>query len=110
MAEQGGLATNRVFIQSTFNKARQAVYDFTYGQYIANYDYFSEMTRIQTAVLEGQTIRLSTGIVVDLPRGRQSDLMALNTHMEYVSAVRNSVEGFSTAMLSIEKKIFTSLQ
>jgi hypothetical protein len=110
MAETNVQSTNRVFIASIYLESRQAVYDYPYGQYIANFNYFTEMARIQQSLIDKSSIRLSTGYVVDLAEGETSDYAVLNLHFQYMNSVRNAIDGFSVAMLSIEKKIFTSLQ
>jgi hypothetical protein len=110
MEENNSVNLNRSFINAVVRRGR-AKYDFPFGRYIALNQFFSELSRIQEALIDNGTVKLSTGKELDFSEGPSiSDMLVLNVHMDQLEAVKQSISGLSDLGLNFEKKVWTSLQ
>ena len=106
MAE--GVATaisGRVFVDQVNNNKINHVYDFAYGDYIANQSFLDELSRIQSGLLLSGEVELSTGLVATMDSA--GGLLALQLHMESLNAAKDAMVGLAKLGLKNEIKLWT---
>ncbi len=81
------------------------IYDFPYGEYLAQRTFFDELSRVQSSLVNNGKVELGTGETasIDSPGG----LLAIQIYMETLETRKESMSGMSKLGLSNEKKLWT---
>jgi len=86
------------------NKVR-AIYDFAYGEYLAQQNFFDELSRVQTQLIHNGSVTLNTGETVDL--NTLGGTMGLQIYMETLDSTKESMSGLAKLGLKNENKLWT---
>lgn len=80
------------------------IYDFPYGEYRAQRDFYDEMSRVQSSLINNGKVRLQTGEVASLDS--TGGLLAIQIYMETLETSKESMSGLSKLGLGNEKKLW----
>jgi hypothetical protein len=106
MAEFNFSQIGRAAIDSANRNKIPVVYDFAYGDYKAQLDFFSKLSDIQDALAKGEEPELETGQKVDVNTVGGS--LALSTYINgSLTPRRDAMGGLAKAGLKNEQKLFT---
>lgn len=90
---------------SIVNKNKvSTIYDFPYGEFRAQRDFYDEMSRIQSSLINTGTVRLGTGQVASLES--TGGLLAIQIYMETLETSKESMSGLSKLGLGNEKRLW----
>ncbi|NBV41720.1 hypothetical protein EBR96_02995 [bacterium] len=81
------------------------IYDFPYGEYRAQKDFYDEMSRIQSGLITDGKVRLDTGQIASLDS--TGGLLAIQIYMESLESSKESMSGLSKLGIGNEKKLWT---
>ncbi len=82
-----------------------SIYDFPYGEYRAQRDFYDEMSRIQTGLINNGEVRLQTGQIAKLDS--TGGLLSVQIYMETLETSKESMSGLSKLGLANEKKLWS---
>jgi hypothetical protein len=88
------------------NKVRQ-VFDFAYGEFLANKNFFNELSRVQSQIIENNEVELQTGQTADL--NTIGGALALSIYTETLDSMKEAMVGLSKLGLKNENKLWTLL-
>jgi len=80
------------------------IYDFPYGEYRAQKDFYDEMSRVQSSLINSGKVRLQTGQLASLES--TGGLLAIQIYMETLETSKESMSGLSKLGLGNEKKLW----
>ncbi|NBV83970.1 hypothetical protein EBR57_07615 [bacterium] len=80
------------------------IYDFPYGEYRAQRDFYDEMSRVQSSLINNGEVRLQTGQLASLDS--TGGLLAIQIYMETLETSKESMSGLSKLGLGNEKKLW----
>jgi hypothetical protein len=101
------MAYSRVHISFVNNNKIQAIYDFAFGDYLAYNNFFDELSRIQSALINDGEVELETGQVASLES--TGGLLAIQLYMETLEATKTAMSGLSKLGLKNENKLLTTM-
>lgn len=91
---------------SMINRTKiSAIYDFPHGEYRAQRNFFDELSRVQSALVNEGVVELETGERARLDS--TGGLLAIQIYMETLETRKESMSGMSKLGLSNEKKLWT---
>ena len=98
---------SRTYVELVNNQKVNVIYDFAYGEYIATEDFFDQLSKVQTDLLNTGQVILNTGQVADAdsPGG----LLAINIYMETLDSQRQSMVGLAKLGLNVEKQLWKNI-
>lgn len=96
---------DRAQIQLINSKKIRAIYDFAYGEYLAQANFFSEFSRVQSELINTGTVTLDTGTKADL--NTLGGTMGLNIYMETLDSTKEAMSGLAKLGLKNENKLWT---
>ena len=105
MAQNAPPVYQRGFVQITNFKKIRAVYDFAYGQFVALRNFFDQLSDIQTSVIEGEVVNLSTGQQADI--NTVGGALAIQIYMETLESAKEATVGLAKLGLKNENKLWT---
>jgi len=79
------------------------VYDFAYGDYLAMYNFFSEMHRVQSDLLNTGKTKVN-GNMADM--STLAGALVIQFYMETLDTARNIMSGLSKLGLNVEKQVW----
>ena len=90
---------------SLVNRSKiSTIYDFPYGEFRAQRDFFDEMSRIQSSLINTGSVRLETGQIAELDE--TGGLLAIQIYMETLETSKESMSGLAKLGLGNEKKLW----
>ncbi len=96
----------RAGIDSSNRNKIPVIYDFAYGDYRAQTEFFDKLAEIQDALAKGEQPELETGQKVDVNTVGGS--LALSTYLQgSLTPRRDAMGGLAKAGLKNEQKLFT---
>jgi len=95
----------RSLIQSVNRNKIPFVYDFPYGEYRAQRNFFDELSRVQSQLIDNGKVRLGTGQEADLTS--TGGLLALQIYMETVDSTKEAMIGLSKTGQKNDNKLWT---
>ena len=96
---------DRAQIELINNNKVRAIYDFAYGEYLAQQNFFDELSRVQSQLINNGEVELNTGEKIDL--NTLGGTMALQIYMETLDSTKESMSGLSKLGLKNENKLWT---
>ncbi|NDC82281.1 hypothetical protein EB093_01265 [bacterium] len=101
---QSGALAGRPLVAMVNRSKVISIYDFPYGEYRSQRDFYDEMSRVQSSLVNNGTVRLQTGQEASLES--TGGLLAIQIYMETLSTVKDSMSGLSKLGLANEKKLW----
>jgi len=81
------------------------IYDFAFGEFQAQDNFFEELSRVQSSIINTGTVTLNTGEEVDLDSN--GGLLALQIYTETLESTKDSMLGLAKLGLKNEQKLWT---
>jgi len=97
----------RAHVEIVNSRKVRAVYDFAFGEFLAQKSFFAELSRIQTSLINNDVIILETGQEVDLQT--IGGALALQIFIETLDSKKEAMSGLSKLGLKNENKLWTLL-
>jgi len=88
------------------NKVRH-IFDFAFGEFRANKDFFDELSRVQSQIIENNVVVLNTGQKADL--NTIGGALALSLYTETLESMKEAMVGLAKLGLKNENKLWTLL-
>jgi hypothetical protein len=101
------LTFSRPHVQLVNQNKVFAVYDFIFGDYLAQKNFFDELSRVQSGLLNDGTVTLNTGHKVNMEN--LGDMVALQLYIETIETTRESMSGLSKLGMKTENKLWSML-
>ena len=101
----GEILYDRAQVELINNNKVRAIYDFAYGEYLAQQNFFDELSRVQSQLMNNGEVTLNTGKKIDL--NTLGGNMALQIYMETLDSTKESMSGLSKLGLKNENKLWT---
>lgn len=81
------------------------IYDFAFGEFQAQNNFFDELSRVQASIINTGKVTLNTGEEVDLDSN--GGLLALQIYTETLESTKDSMSGLAKLGLKNEQKLWT---
>ena len=98
---------DRASIELINSKKVRSIFDFAYGDYKAHDDFFDELSRIQSSLVNDGKVKLSDGTIADLETA--GGALALQIFMETIETRKETMSGLAKLGLKNENKLWTML-
>ena len=98
---------SRPYVQIVNENKVYVVYDFIFGDYLAQKNFFDEISRVQSSLLNDGEVTLNTGQKVNMEE--LGDMVALQLYMETVETTKESMSGLARLGLKNENKLWSQL-
>jgi len=95
---------SRVHVEIVNRSKIQSIYDFAFGDYRAQKNFFDELSRIQSELVTNGKVTLETGQVASLES--TGGLLAINIYTETVESTKEAMSGLSKLGLKNENKLW----
>ena len=106
MAEPGvvtNIPFSRAHVELVLNNKVQAIYDFTFGEYLSQRTFFDELSRVQADLVTKGEVVLNTGQTAKLDE--VGGMLAVQIYMETLESSRQTMSGLARLGMNIENKI-----
>ncbi|MFT5170434.1 MAG: hypothetical protein ACI9BD_000201 [Candidatus Marinamargulisbacteria bacterium] len=98
---------SRAHVELVLNNKVQTIYDFTYGEYLAQRTFFDELSRVQSDLVSKGEVTLNTGQTAKLDS--VGGMLAIQIYMETLESSRQTMSGLAKLGMNIENKIWKQL-
>jgi len=99
-----GLLSSRTFIEEVNAGKTKIHLDFAFGIYLANKNFFDELSRIQASLIDKGTVVLNTGQTANL--SDIGGIQALQLYLTAIEAAKDAMEGLAKLGLKNENRLW----